>query len=145
MRLNKFMAKFVTVRVEEINAKEVVEQLVIDDKKQLDVFQEALKGTTYLSEYKTILKYIEYLADGNTLPEAKFRHLKGVTDGITEYEFKSKHLRIYAIQFPLKKIVIFLGYKNTQDKDIADFRSLKAEFIAQKKQDNEKKRTTQKP
>jgi hypothetical protein len=40
------MAKFVTVRVEEINAKEIVEQLVIDDKKQLDVFQEALKGST---------------------------------------------------------------------------------------------------
>ncbi len=38
------MAKFVTVRVEEINAKEVVEQLVIDDKKQLERVPRGFKG-----------------------------------------------------------------------------------------------------
>jgi putative component of toxin-antitoxin plasmid stabilization module len=82
-----------------------------------------------MGEYRTILRYVQYLADGNSLPNTKFRQLKGVTDGVTEYEFKGKHLRLYAIQQPSKKIVIFLGYKNSQDEDITSFRSLKKQYL----------------
>ncbi|MBK7883913.1 MAG: hypothetical protein IPJ81_08975 [Chitinophagaceae bacterium] len=123
------MSKFVTQRVISINAKELVEQLVIDGIKQLDKFEKALKGTTYISEYRTILKYIEHAANGNSLPEKKFKLLKGVKDNIVEYEFKSKHIRVYAIQMPNNKIIIFLGYKNTQASDIISFRSLKKRYL----------------
>jgi len=134
------MSNFVTIKAEEINAKENVEQLVIDNIKQMDVFEESLKGTTYLSEYKTLLKYIEHLANGNTLPKTKFRHLKGVKDGIPEHEFKSKHLRLYAIQLPSKKIIIFLGTKGNQDSDITGFRNLKEKYLQSLKMNrNEKK------
>ncbi|HEY4287568.1 MAG TPA: hypothetical protein VGN00_10765 [Puia sp.] len=123
------MLRFATIKVEEINAKESVEQLVIDGAKQLETFEKSLVDTSYLSEYKTILKYIEYLANGNSLPQKKFRHLKGVKDGIPEHEFKSKHLRIYAIQLPSKKVIVLGGYKNNQDPDITKFRSIKATFL----------------
>ena len=138
------MPKFATIRVEEINAKEVVEQLIIDGKKQLDVFEEVLAGTTYISEYRTILTYIEYLADGNTLPKKKFRHLKGAKDGVTEFEFKSKHLRLYAIQQPGKKLILFMGLKADQDEDIVSFRNLKAQFLLNLKEENEKSRAAKK-
>lgn len=136
------MGRFATIRAEEINAKETVDQLVIDGQNQMNAFEESLKGTTFLSEYKTLLKYVEYLADGNTLPEAKFRHLKGVNDGFTEYEFKSKHLRLYLIQEPGKKLIMFMGLKVEQDGDIVRFRNLKADYLAEKKEKNEKKRPT---
>jgi hypothetical protein len=139
------MTKFATIKVEEINAKEPVEQLVINGKKQLDAFEEALKGTTYLSEYKTLITYVEYLADGNTLPAKKFRHLKGVADGVTEYEFKSKHLRLYAIQEPGKKLILFMGLKAEQEEDIQNFRHLKVQYLKQKGEENEKKRAVKKP
>lgn len=134
------MPKFATIRVEEINAKETVEQLVIDGVKQLEIFEFSLIGTTYLSEYRVLLKYIEHLANGNSLPESKFRHLKGTKDGISEYEFKSKHLRVYTIQMPSKKLIVFLGFKNTQASDITAFRALKVKFLqSQKIRKNEKK------
>src|ERR1700750_1665994 len=123
------MLRFATIKVEEIDAKELVEQLVIDGSKQLETFERSLAGTSYLSEYKVLLKYIEYLANGNSLPQNKFRHLKGTKDGIPEHEFKSKHLRIYTIQLPSKKIIILAGYKNTQEPDITKFRSIKAAFL----------------
>ena len=140
MQLNFFMARFASIKIEEINAKELVEQLIIDGLKQLEAFEKSLAGTSYLSEYKVILKYIEYLADGNTLPKGKFRHLKGSKDGIAEHEFKSKHLRMYAIQLPSKKIIILAGYKKNQDPDIVKFRSIKAYFLESlKNRKNEKK------
>jgi hypothetical protein len=123
------MVRFATITVGEIKSKEIVEQLVINNVKQLSVFEQQLKGTTYGGEYRTILKYIEYVANGNSLPQTKFRHLQGVTDGITEYEFKGKHLRVYAIQLPSKKLIMFMGTKGNQDSDIVSFRSLKRSFL----------------
>jgi hypothetical protein len=54
-----------------------------------------------------------------------------VKDGVTEYEFISKHLRIYAIQQSGKKIVIYGGVKARADSsdNIAIFRSIKSEFL----------------
>ncbi|HWK03234.1 MAG TPA: hypothetical protein VNS58_06365 [Puia sp.] len=140
------MSSFETIRVDLINAKERVDQLLIDGVKQLDVFEDKLIGTTYLSEYKTILKYIEHAANGNLLPKKKMRRLEGNADGITEFEFKSEHLRVYVIQQPSKKLVIFLGFKNSQDADIVSFRSLKKRFIDFiKSKENDKRRFDKKP
>ncbi|MBS1601823.1 MAG: hypothetical protein JST42_04085 [Bacteroidetes bacterium] len=134
------MRIFATIRVEEIKARELVEQLVIDGVRQLESFEDSLAGSPYLSEFRVLIKYIEYLADGNSLPESKFRHLKGAKDGIAEHEFKSKHLRIYAIQLPSRKIIIFGGHKKNQEADISKFRSTKALFLESLKiKKNEKK------
>jgi hypothetical protein len=99
------MPKFATESIPLIKARENVEQLVIDGVKVWDEYKKSLTGTTYLSEYDSMIRYIEYAANGNSLPNIKMRKYGGNKDGVTEYEFKSKHLRVWAIQQPNKKIV----------------------------------------
>ena len=72
---------------------------------------------------------MEYLGNNGTLPKTKFRDVTPKGEKIKEYEFKSKHLRIYAIQKTNGKIVILGGYKNNQDKDFLRFRSLKKQLL----------------
>ena len=123
------MPKFDTEKIEAINAKELVEQLLINGKRVLDAFEKNLIGTTYQAELVTIYKYVEFAANGNSLPEKKLRKYRGNKDGITEYEFKSKHLRLWAIQRPNKKIIVFGGFKNSQSSDASTFRSLKNQYL----------------
>lgn len=124
-----FMTKFVTKIYSLIKAREAVEQLFINDNGVLDTFEKSLTGTTYLGEFKGIIKFIEHFANGGSVGK-KVKYLRGVKDGITEYEFISKHIRIYAIQQPGKKIVVFCGMKRKADSsdNIAVFRSIKKEY-----------------
>jgi len=122
------MSKFVTKLVEEIKAKEVVEQLCIDNYGQLDALENSLTGTTYKGEFIGLVAFIEHFANGGN-PGKKVKYLKG-NKGATELEFISKHLRIYAIQHPGKKIIIHGGFKkaaNSSD-NIAIFRRIKKEY-----------------
>jgi hypothetical protein len=136
------MPKFESRRVESIKARELVEQLFIDGVGQLDSFEASLKRTTYVPEFPTILRYIQHFADGNSVG-ARMKYLKNVKDGVTEYEFITKHLRVYAIQQPGKKIIIYGGVKAKADSsdNIASFRSIKKEYLSsQKLQKHEKGR-----
>jgi len=119
------MPKFATERIKVISCRQEFDQLFIDGAGQLDIFENDLKGTTYQSEFKTLLTYMEYLGNNKSLPKTKFRDITPKGEKIKEYEFKSKHLRIYAIQKPKGKIIILGGYKTNQDKDFIKFRSLK--------------------
>jgi hypothetical protein len=125
------MSRFATRKVEVIKARELVEELLIDDIGQLDLFQEELAGTTYKSELNSLLRYIEHFANGFSVGN-RVTYLKGVTDNITEYEFRSKHLRIYAVQQPGSKLIMFGGTKKKADSsdNIALFRSVKRNFFA---------------
>jgi hypothetical protein len=121
---------FVTKKVESINAREAVYEICASEDSILWLFESKLKGTTYISEFKTILKYIEYAANGGRLPGTKMKLLKrSKRDNIAEIEFKTKHLRIYAIQLPNMKIILLCGFKNSQKEDIKYFRSLKNQFL----------------
>jgi hypothetical protein len=124
------MTKFVIRVVEEIKAREIVMQLCIYGVGQLDLFERQLVGTTYRSEYKSLLLFIQHFANGGE-PGRKVKYLKG-NNGPTEFEFISKHLRIYAIQRPGKKIIIYGGIKKAPDSrdNIAVFRSIKKEYIS---------------
>ncbi len=108
------MPIFVTKEVTTIKAREKVEQLFINDVGQLDSFKKELKGTTFLSELTTILTYLQHFANGGSVG-GRMKYLNNVKDGITEYEFITKHLRIYAIQQPGKKIIIYCGRKRKAD------------------------------
>ena len=123
------MSKFVTKVVDQIKALEVVEQLLIHGVGQLDALEAALVGTTYRGEFIGLIAFIQHFANGGT-PGKKVKYLKG-NDGATEYEFISKHLRIYAIQQPGKKIIIYGGFKKAADSsdNIAIFRSIKKEYV----------------
>lgn len=67
-----------------------------------------------------------------SLPETKFHPYSDGKDGVREYEFKTKHLRVYAIEQKGGKIVIIGGTKANQAKDQVEFRRLKKGYIASK-------------
>ena len=123
------MNTFATRILEEIKAREVVEELSIRGAWQLDVLKERLIGTTYYGEYIGLIAFIQHFANGGN-PGKKLKYLKG-GDGDVEFEFISKHLRIYAIQRPSKKIIIYGSIKKAADShdNIAVFRSIKKEFV----------------
>lgn len=124
------MSKFAVENVYSIKAKEVVDQLTIDDEKVLEIFENELNGTTYKTELNSILLFVEHIANGGSVGR-KCKILKGNKDGVMEYEFISKHLRLYAIQQTGKKIIIFGGTKKKADSsdNIALFRNLKKDFL----------------
>ncbi len=137
------MPKFDSAKITAINARELVEELIIDGEGILTTYENKL-SKNYLSEFKNILKYIEYAANGNSLPKTKLRKY-GNSNGTTEYEFKSDHLRVWAIQLPSKKLVVYGGYKNSQDADERIFKAKTKQYLETVKEiDNGKKRINKK-
>lgn len=123
------MSKFALGSIDSINGKQTFNQLEVNGQKQLDNFESDLSDTTYVSEFKTLLAYMEYVANNKTLPQNKFKDITPKKQKIKEYEFKSKHLRIYAIQQTNGKIIVLCGFKNNQKEDINKFRSLKKQYL----------------
>ena len=115
--------------VNEIKALEVVEQLCIYGIGQLDLLEEPIVGTTYGGEFKGLISFIQHFANGGN-PGRKLKYLRG-GDGSTEFEFISKHLRIYAIQRPTRKLIIYGGLKKAADSsdNIEIFRAIKREYL----------------
>jgi putative component of toxin-antitoxin plasmid stabilization module len=131
------MHKFTLKTIEAIKGKQVFEELVIDAtskdelkiKGQLTEFARQLEGTSYHSEYKTILAYMSFVSELKSLPQSKFKDITPEKEEIKEYEFKSKHLRIYCIKKPNGKIVVLGGQKSNQKSDIIKFRSIKKQYL----------------
>ncbi|MBK9985379.1 MAG: hypothetical protein IPP15_24070 [Saprospiraceae bacterium] len=123
------MTKFGLRKIESIHAKQQFDQLEIDGFGILDLFEKKLKGTTYQNEFKVMLTYMEYLGNGGLLPETKFKNITPVKESVNEYEFKSKHLRVYAIQKTGGKIIVLGGFKNSQKRDIISFRAIKKAYL----------------
>jgi putative component of toxin-antitoxin plasmid stabilization module len=128
------MATFATKKIEAVKGKQQFEQLVIDGIPQLDAFENSLSNPQYQSELRTIIAYMGLVADNERVPPKKFKEITPDKEPIKEFEFKTEHLRIYAIKKPNGKIVLLCGFKNNQEKDINRFRSLKDQFLKQQKQ-----------
>jgi len=124
------MRKFTTQIVDAIRAKELVEELIINDLPVLEQFELYLTGTTYLTEVRSLLTYIEHFANGGNIGK-KCKILKGGNKKVTEYEFISKHLRLYGIQMPGKKLIIYGGIKRQADSsdNITAFRLICYEYL----------------
>lgn len=122
------MSKFALEKIDLIKGKQVFNKLLVDGVAPFDRFTEELEEQ-YKNELGAIYYLMEEVANLQSLPKTKFRELKGGKGDVKEYEFKSKHLRVYAIHQKNGKIVVMGGYKNSQDKDISAFRSLKKQYI----------------
>lgn len=72
---------------------------------------------------------MEYAANGNSLPDTKFKDVTPDGTAVKEYEFKSKHLRVYAIKQTNGKIIVLDGFKTNQKADFKRFRSLKEQYL----------------
>lgn len=122
------MSTFAVEKIEAIKGKQTFYKLLVNGCSPIDEFEKGLESI-YEAEMDSIYLYMEMVANMRSLPEKKFRELKGFKGKYKEYEFKSKHLRVYAVQHPESgKIVVMGGYKNTQKKDINTFRSIKEKY-----------------
>lgn len=126
------MTKFALRKIQAIEGKQTFYELLIEGRSQFEDFFEKIKNNPQLiSEVKSILSYMQYVSDLKSfLPKEKFRDITPEVDKIKEYEFKSKHLRVYAFHSERKgKIVVFWGFKTNQVRDIKTFRSIKKTFL----------------
>lgn len=126
------MSKFALRKIEAIRGKQEFDKLMVDDKCPFDEFEASLEGQ-YLSEMEGIYHIMQDVADLKLVPETKFHFYdKGKNknkDGVREFEFKSKHLRVYGITKPNGKIVIAGGTKAKQKQDQNYFRKLKKQYL----------------
>ncbi len=125
------MRIFATEIIDSIKGKQVFEKLLVDGICLLDEFEKAIKDNPqYTSELKTLFAYMDFVANGISLPQTKFREIKGDKINTKRYELKSKHLRVYLLNQPGGKMVVMGGYKNTQETDIRQFNSIVKEFTS---------------
>jgi len=123
------MHTFTVRKIEAVEGVQQFLQLEINGTGQLDAFEQSLRGSTYEGEFRQMLAYMEYVANNRSLPLTKFRDITPDKDPVKEYEFKSRHLRIYACRIPGGKLIILGGRKTGQKKDITRFRSLKKQYL----------------
>ena len=122
------MDRYTLKRMEQVRGKQVFDKLVVNGIAPFDVFIEELEDI-YQSKIRTMYKYMDVVANLGSLPKNKYHPYSSGKDGVREYEFKTKHLRVYSIEKPGGQIVIIGGTKSNQKKDQAYFRRLKKGYI----------------
>ena len=122
------MPKYTLKIMEQVRGKQIFSKLFVDGIAPFDVFIEGLEDV-YKSEVLTIYAVMNQIAMLRSLPSTKFHFYSDGKDGVRECEFKTKHLRVYAIETVGGKIVILGGKKSNQKKDQVEFRRLKRDYI----------------
>ena len=129
MQLNYYMTTFALCKIEAIQGQQEFDKLIINDRCPFDEFENTVKSL-YPSELISIYRCMQDVANLKSLPFAKFHFYDKGTNGIREFEFKSKHLRVYGITKPNGKIIITGGTKSKQKKDQNEFRHIKDQYLA---------------
>ncbi len=128
MQLNFIMPTFVLEDMEAVKGKQSFKKLSIDGCCLFDDFELNLEGSLK-SELGAIYAYMNEVANLKSLPNNKFHFYNDQKGGYREFEFKSKHLRVYGITIKNGKLIILGGTKAKQKKDESVFRSIKKQFI----------------
>ncbi|MBQ3619671.1 MAG: hypothetical protein II939_16115 [Bacteroidales bacterium] len=118
------MSTFALEKLEGVEGRQRFEKLVVDGVAPFDVFEQNV-ASAYKSELIGIYAVMNDVANLKSVPQTKFHPYSDGKDGLREFEFKSKHLRVYAVEQKGGKIIIIGGTKATQKKDEAEFRRLK--------------------
>ena len=127
------MPIFALRKIEAIKGKQEFDKLVVDGKCPFDEFENSLEAQ-YKAELAGIYNYMQNVADLKAVPEDKYhfydknKKQRG-KEGVREFEFKSKHLRVYGITKPNGKIIITGGTKAKQKVDQVEFRRLKNLYL----------------
>lgn len=134
MQLNQIMPIFALQKIEAVRGRQEFDKLMIDGQCPFDDFEAGLEEQ-YKGEMAGIYNHMQDVADLKMLPPNKFHFYdndkkKKRKDGVREFEFKSKHLRVYGITKPNGKIVITGGTKAKQKADQSEFRRLKNLYLA---------------
>ena len=128
------MPIFALQKIEAIKGRQEFDKLIVDGKCPFDEFEESLEEQ-YKAELAGIYHYMQDVADLKLVSEKKFHFYdkdkkQRRKDGIREFEFKSKHLRVYGITKPNGKIIITGGTKARQNVEQGEFRRLKNLYLA---------------
>lgn len=62
--MSTFTTTYTTIPLPLIKAREIVEQLFINDIGQLDLLEQSLAGTTYRGEFIGLIAFIQHIANG---------------------------------------------------------------------------------
>jgi len=126
------MSKFSLISIDAIKGKIKFFKLVKDGKCEFDEFEtEARKN--FSNELFKIFAYMDRVSNLMSMSSDKFRDITQKREKVKEYEFKTRHLRVYVIKEEQSgNIIICGGYKNTQERDIKHFRELKKEYLKSK-------------
>ena len=122
------MGRIELKRLEVIEGRQTFEKMILDGRDLLEEFERSLEER-YRSEMRTIYAWMQMVADLRPVPGTRYHAISDGNDGFREYEFKSKHLRIYAFAKLDGKIVVMGGKKNRQRRDIKRFKELKRLYI----------------
>lgn len=128
------MPKFALRKIEAIRGRQEFDKLVVDGNCPFDEFEAGVEEQ-YTSELVGIYHYMQDVAELKPLPKTKFHFYDNDKkqkrkDGVREFEFKSKHLRVYGITKPNGKIVITGGTKAKQEQEQNTFRRLKDQYLS---------------
>jgi putative component of toxin-antitoxin plasmid stabilization module len=128
------MLNFVIHHIGEIPGRIKIFKLQVDGLIPYDVFEEAIKRDgNFEKELINVQAILKQYAEMKGLPDKKFKPLQGCTDAYTEFEIKTKNLRVYLFkEEKTGSIIVCGGKKNTQRKDISEFLRLKRGYIKSK-------------
>ncbi|WP_307758050.1 hypothetical protein [uncultured Mediterranea sp.] len=127
------MSTFALEEIEAVKGKQVFHKLVIDNECPFDKFEAEIE-TCYKSELVGIYAIMNQVANLKSVPYTKFHFYDQTKGEHREFEFKSKHLRVYGITQADGKIIITGGTKTNQKKDETLFRKYKKDYIEFKQQ-----------
>lgn len=123
------MPTFALQKIEAIKGKQEFDKLVVDGKCPFDEFEKGLEERDR-KEMVGIYNSMQAIADLRSLPYKKFHFYDEGENGVREFEFKSKNLRVYGITKKNGKIVIYGGTKANQVHDSAEFRRIKNLYLS---------------
>lgn len=127
------MPNFEIKIIDTVKGKQRFYKLIKDGICQIDDFESNLEEV-YKSELRTIYAYMDQVANLKSLPQTKFHFYNNDKGGFREFEFKSKHLRVYGITINEGKLIILGGTKTNQKDDTNIFRKIKIEYIESTKE-----------
>ncbi len=124
------MPKFVIKQIEEIVGRVAFYKLEVDGKCPFDEFWKEIENDGNMSkELNTIQARMGQIANMVHIPGDKYHKLEGNNDERTEFEIKTKNLRVYLFhETGTGKIVVIGGKKKDQMRDIEQFRNLKSAY-----------------
>jgi hypothetical protein len=140
------MPIFALRKIEAIKGRQQFDKLVVDGKCPFDEFEANLEEQ-YKAEMAGIYHYMQDVADLKPVSDDKYHFYdkdkkQRRKDGVREFEFKSKHLRVYGITKPNGKIIITGGTKARQKVEQGEFRRLKNLYLASLTSETTKNKTT---
>lgn len=125
--------RFRLQRIDEVIGIQTLYKIIVDNHCLFDEFCEQIRQEgNFQNELDTIQARFEDIANNRLLPSKKFKDITPKKEVHKEYEIKTCNLRVYLTKEKrLGKIIILGGKKNTQQKDLRKFRSIKRNYFNQ--------------